>query len=348
MAASYEFSWSGDGKHWRTLKRDADGTLLSTKRSGGFVGAVFALYAHGEPAKAQIAITIDDLPVHAPYPPSTNAAEVNARMVAALKAAGVPATGFLNGAHVDGKQGTVETLRGWRKGGFAIGNHGWSHRHLSALTIPQFEQELVKNEPLLEKPGGASDWRWFRYPFLDEGKDEAQRTAARAVLAKHNYRDRRRDHGFLRLGLDRTLCSLPGEARSAAVKMLERLYLQAARENADAVKENARKLYGRDIPYVLLMHVSALSARMMPQLVQLYRDAGFRFVSLAAAERDSAYLGYTDLRQLFRKPEPPMMAMISLGLTPAEKRSSAWRCCSGEVLPTLSSASIRRLPPPAA
>ena len=69
------------------------------------------------------------------------------------------------------------------------------------------------------------------------------------------------------------------------------------------MKENARKLYGRDIPYVLLMHVSALSARMMPQLVQLYRDAGFRFVSLAAAERNSAYLGYTDLRQ--PPPESP-------------------------------------------
>ena len=212
-AGKYEFSWSGDDKHWRTLKRGADGTLLSTKRSGGFVGVVFALYAHGEPAKAQIAITIDDLPVHAPYPPSTNAAEVNARMVAALKAAGVPATAFLNGAHVDGKQGTVETLRGWRKGGFAIGNHGWSHRHLSALTIPQFEQELVKNEPLLEKPGGASDWRWFRYPFLDEGKDEAQRTAARAVLAKHNYRIAGVTMGFSDWAWTRTLCSLPGEAR---------------------------------------------------------------------------------------------------------------------------------------
>jgi alpha-N-arabinofuranosidase len=44
--AAYDFSWSGDGRHWQTLARGADGTVLSTKRAGGFVGSVFGLYAH--------------------------------------------------------------------------------------------------------------------------------------------------------------------------------------------------------------------------------------------------------------------------------------------------------------
>ena len=43
---SYDFAWSRDGRHWRTLVKGADGTILSTKKAGGFVGAVFALYAH--------------------------------------------------------------------------------------------------------------------------------------------------------------------------------------------------------------------------------------------------------------------------------------------------------------
>ena len=44
--AAYDFAWSTDGKHWRTLVRGADGTILSTKKAGGFVGAVFGMYAH--------------------------------------------------------------------------------------------------------------------------------------------------------------------------------------------------------------------------------------------------------------------------------------------------------------
>ena len=187
MPASYDFSWSGDGKPWRTLKRGADGTLLSTKRSGGFVGAVFGLYAHGEPAKAQIAITIDDFRSMRPIRrrPRSRGQRPHGR---GAEGGGCAGDGLRQRGSCRRKQGTVETLRGWRKAGFTIGNHGWSHPHLSALTIAQFEQELVKNEPLLEKPGGASDWRWFRYPSWMRAKMSAQRTAARAVLAKHNYR----------------------------------------------------------------------------------------------------------------------------------------------------------------
>jgi alpha-N-arabinofuranosidase len=44
--ASYDFDWSSDGERWHSLVHGADGTVLSTKRAGGFVGAVFGLYTH--------------------------------------------------------------------------------------------------------------------------------------------------------------------------------------------------------------------------------------------------------------------------------------------------------------
>lgn len=49
---SYSFEWSSDGQHWNMLVKDADGTILSTRTAGGFVGSVFGLYAHQEPAGA--------------------------------------------------------------------------------------------------------------------------------------------------------------------------------------------------------------------------------------------------------------------------------------------------------
>lgn len=47
--STYGFSWSVDGRHWHPLLSGADGTILSTKRAGGFVGAVIGVYAHGQP-----------------------------------------------------------------------------------------------------------------------------------------------------------------------------------------------------------------------------------------------------------------------------------------------------------
>ena len=88
---------------------------------------------------------------------------------------------------------------------------------------------------------------------------------------------------------------------AAGVAELERLYVAAVKQSIFDDREAAHKLYGRDIPYVLLMHVSAMSARMMPQVLRIYRQAGYRFVSLAAAESDWAYRGYTDLSL----PPPP-------------------------------------------
>jgi len=52
--ASYDFDWSNDGRHWHRLVSGADGTILSTKRAGGFVGAVFGLYAHNGTVSAEM------------------------------------------------------------------------------------------------------------------------------------------------------------------------------------------------------------------------------------------------------------------------------------------------------
>jgi xylan 1,4-beta-xylosidase len=44
--ANYDFSWSADGRRWHVLVKDADGTILSTKRAGGFVGSMFGVHAY--------------------------------------------------------------------------------------------------------------------------------------------------------------------------------------------------------------------------------------------------------------------------------------------------------------
>ena len=248
----------------------------------------------------EIAITIDDLPVHAPYPPGLTPLAVNRQMIAALKAAKVPVTGFVNAVNVKDAD-TMEALREWRAAGFVLGNHTWSHPHLGELTLDQFEAELTKDEPILEKLGGASDWRWFRYPFLEEGKDETQRVAVRRVLARHGYRVADVTTGFADWAWTPAYSRCMAKHDSAGVAELERLYLSAVRTSVADDREAAHELYGRDIPYVLLMHVSAMSAHMMPKVLQIYREAGYQFVSLPEAERDAAYASYTDVRL----PPPP-------------------------------------------
>ncbi|HVU29438.1 MAG TPA: polysaccharide deacetylase family protein [Sphingomicrobium sp.] len=242
----------------------------------------------------ELAITIDDLPVHSPYPPGTTPLEVSQEMIAALKSGGVPATTFVNG--VNAKDGpTMEALEDWRDAGFILGNHSWSHRHLNEMSVDEFETELTRNEPLLERLGGNSDWRWFRYPFLDEGKDEAQRIEARRVLQRRGYRVADVTMSFSDWQFTPAYARCVAAGDKQAIAELERMYMEVAEKNIPVARETARKLYGRDIPFVLLMHVSAMSAHMMPEVIELYRKSGFRFVTLSKAESDPAYRSDIDL-----------------------------------------------------
>lgn len=274
---------------------------------GTAVLAIALAAASGAQAKSghlpEIAITIDDPPVHAPFPPGITANQVNDQMVAALKAAGVPAIGFVNGIGVEQHPETIQALRDWRAAGFVLGNHTWSHPHLSQLTLAQFEEELRKGEPMLAKLDGDMDWRWFRYPFLDEGKDEAQRMAARQILARHGYKVADVTIGFGDWAFTGAWARCNAAGNAASVAELERMYLEAATESMHVAQGTAHALYGRDIPYVLLMHVSAMSAHMMPKVIQLYRDAGFRFVSIQQAESDPIYRADTDLSLPPRTPD---------------------------------------------
>jgi hypothetical protein len=82
---------------------------------------------------------------------------------------------------------------------------------------------------------------------------------------------------------------------SAAIQSLEAGYLKAAEQSIDSSREMAKALYGHDIPYVLLMHLGAFDARMLPRLLALYKQRGFEFVTLEQAEKDPFYISDIDL-----------------------------------------------------
>ena len=237
----------------------------------------------------EIALTFDDLPLHGLIPAGETPETVGNGIIGALTRAHVPAYGFVNAHWVVDKPGTIAVLKAWRSAGLPLGNHTWSHRHLNEMTIPEFEQEVARDEPVLQQLSGGTDWHWLRYPFLDEGKNPAQRAAARQVLAARGYKiaDVTMDFGDWQWTAPYARCRAAHD--DASVAELEHMYLAAAQEAIGFYRGLSHQLYGRDIPYVVLLHESAFEARMVPQLIDLYRSTGFRFVSLPKAESDPFY-----------------------------------------------------------
>jgi peptidoglycan-N-acetylglucosamine deacetylase len=248
------------------------------------------------PADApQLAITMDDLPVHGALPEGETRTSVTERIVAAFRAAGVPEVyGFINAAEVEGDQDLESALSTWVAAGHPLGNHTWSHPNLNQMSVADFEAEIVRNEDALRRFDAEGDWKWFRYPFLSEGSDPAKRDAIRAVLARRGYRIAAVTTSFADYEWNDAYhrCRTRGDV--AGLEALEGAYLEAVREAIDRSRGLSQAVYGRDIPYVLLTHISPFNARMMPRVLDVYREAGFEFTSLAAAQQDSVYRGDVD------------------------------------------------------
>jgi peptidoglycan/xylan/chitin deacetylase (PgdA/CDA1 family) len=253
---------------------------------------------NGAPNPVKLAFTFDDLPVHGLLPPGETRVAIARRIVAALRAAKTPPIyGFINGASAETEPDSAPVLETWRDADFPLGNHTWSHMNAGQHTAEEFEADVQRDEPLLAKLMSAADWHWFRYPYLSEGETPGKRAQLRGFLAERGYRVAgvTMSFGDYLFNDPYARCAAKGDRQ--AVAHLERDYLSAARDSLRFSRALSHTLYRRDIPYVLLMHVGAFDARMLPRLLRFYRSQGVELVSLSEAESDPWYGQYTDLRQ---------------------------------------------------
>ena len=257
--------------------------------------AAFA-FAAAPVAARDIAITFDDLPAHSALPPGITRLMVAQDIVTTLQAAGVPQVyGFINGSALEREPGTDAVLKTWRDAGFPLGNHGWAHLGLSKIDEATFESELEKNEPILKGLAGDTDWHWFRFPFLDEAyADPARRAASRAWLAAHGHKIAAVTASFGDYAFNEPYARCVAKHDDAAIHELEQAYLDAAGESIKLSEQAETAQFGRTPPDILLMHIGAFDAHMLPRLIALYKQAGFHFVPLPQAAKARENVGLVD------------------------------------------------------
>ena len=245
----------------------------------------------------QLVITMDDLPVHGVMPTGETRARVAEKIVAAFKAADVPEVyGFINGAHVEREPETGGALTAWAAA-YPLGNHTWSHKNLNTMGAEEFERELVRNEAALQRFGKGELRKWLRFPYLVEGRDPAKRDSVRAILARRGYKIAAVTMDFSDWQWNEAYARCLAQGRQPALDSLESAYLDAVREAATRSRTLSQALYGRDVPQILLTHISAFNARMMPRVLEVYKREGFQFSTLEEAQRDSIYRRDTDPSQ---------------------------------------------------
>lgn len=254
------------------------------------ITALIATPAIAKPPKIQVAITVDDLPAHSALPSGVTRVAIAADFLEALKNAKTgPVYAFINGVQLEREPASADVLSMWRAADHPLGNHTWTHLNLAQMDPAAFEAEVARNEPLLEKLADGADWHWLRFPFLSEGETLEKRTAVRALLKARGYHIASVTLSFDDWAWNAAYARCAAQNDQTAIAGLETSYLKAAEDSLVYSRSMSAALYGKDIPYVLLMHLGAFDARMAPRLLALYQALGVTFTPLEEVERHPFY-----------------------------------------------------------
>jgi peptidoglycan/xylan/chitin deacetylase (PgdA/CDA1 family) len=238
-----------------------------------------------------VAITVDDLPAHGALPRGMTRFGIAKSYLDTLAAHRVPeAYGFVNAQRIKDEPASEAALDAWRKAGYPLANHGYSHMNLNqAPSLEAWVADLKANEPALASRMGNADWRYLRYPYLAAGSDQGRHDGAIGWLQSQGYRiaEVSLDFSDWAYGDAYGRCLAKGD--NATIRAMKAQYLNGVDAGIARMKALSQRVYGRMIPQVLLTHIGAWSAVTLPEVMARLDAAGAHYVPLAQAQADPAY-----------------------------------------------------------
>ena len=273
-------------------------------RLGSVLAAVvLGLFAAGTvtAAERRMAVTFDDLP-GPPAGLSSNSVsglrENTRKLLATFAEHHVPVVGFVNegklfvpGEKPDDAPARTSILKLWVDAGLELGNHTYSHPSLNRTPLEEFEADLIRGEPvtrrLLAEKG--LKLRYFRHPFLQVGLDLEKRRAFEAFLAERGYT-------IAPVTIDNdeyVYAALYADALrrgdGVGAKRIGADYLRYMDTVFAFCEDLSRRLTGREIRQILLVHANTLNADYFGRLATAIEARGYAFIPLARALEDQAY-----------------------------------------------------------
>lgn len=242
----------------------------------------------------RIAVTIDDLPAVA----MADSAEVEwltATLLESLEAHGVVATAFVNSGKLAGDSATrvVRTalLRRWLAAGHRLGNHGAYHLSAADAPLDAVRQDIVAGDsiPRALAAEASSPYRWYRFPFLQDGTSDSAHAVIHALLDSLQLQDApvtvdSRDWLFAAAWRQAA-----HEGDSLTMRQVEQAFIRYVHASLRYHERLARKVAGGGVAHVLLLHANPMTARTLDAVLTAIHAARYAIVPLDDALTDPIF-----------------------------------------------------------
>jgi UDP-N-acetylglucosamine:LPS N-acetylglucosamine transferase/peptidoglycan/xylan/chitin deacetylase (PgdA/CDA1 family) len=238
-----------------------------------------------------MAITVDDLPTGTGAFPGDSRRETNQKMIDVFKGHGIKDVyGFVNSANLDGWTDAQDILKDWRAAGFALGNHTDGHIGLTESSAKEYIADIERADRYLAGLGiSESERRIFRYPMLQEGNTIEKRRDVLKYLQRNGYKVAPVTVDAMDYDVNHLYLHEKERRNSAGQNKAILNGIKNARANLNQTRDLSKRLFGREIRHILLLHLANVNAEMLDRLLGAYEAKGARFVSLNDALKDPVY-----------------------------------------------------------
>lgn len=238
----------------------------------------------------EVAITVDDLPANGNLPPNVSRNTVAKKMLQVFEKHHITGVyGFINGDKINDITDGHMILEMWVNAGQYLGNHTYDHLDLAKTDTATYIENIKLNDPILSKLMGKKDYQYFRYPYLSEGNTQEKRDSVRHFLFKNGYIIAPVTTDFFEYEWNDPYARCLKRNDQKSINWLKQSYLEQANHALTISHELSMMLFDRDIKNILLIHMNAMSADMLDDLLTSYEKQNVKFITLQEALNDEVY-----------------------------------------------------------
>ena len=229
----------------------------------------FAPFASQGHQVQYIALTIDDLP----FVGEAKNFHLN-MIIETLRKYNIPVTGFVIAGNVGSDNWPL--LKKFKDSGFGLGNHTLSHVSAQNLSAEEYIQQIAKADQIL-KPM-LTNPKFFRYPYLSMG-DGAKKEKIQAYLNANDYHIAPITIDSKDFIFNQLLLSVPEKERRNFMLSLKPCYIDYIWQQT----LKSKYTHPRNQISILLIHANLINAYTLSDIIELYQQRGYRFISLLSA-----------------------------------------------------------------
>lgn len=225
---------------------------------------------------------------------NSDAQQINEDILNTLKQNKIHAIVYPSISKIGGIEG-LNIVSNWGAHGHRIGNHGNLHLNLNKneVDLSTYLQDMQQGHEVFSLLEGFVPR--YRFPFLKEGNTLEKRDGVRKWLSTHKYKSGAVSIDASDWYYNQLFLKYHEEKDQLSLDKLKQAYIFHLLDRAKYYDDLAIQTLGRSPNHVLLLHIRAINAAWLEDIISSFKAEGWKFIDSDIAYRDDIYKIQTNL-----------------------------------------------------